>query len=126
MYNMPPPPIPSNTFIHYLRECDLDSYLGSRDNEILEIIAKKLDTRVSDHPSLSTKAYGMLVHEGPDVTAILWTMVIMVVVLSVPLVAFIVITKDIQSATGLAATALAILTLLWMGMQVDRAMNFAE
>jgi hypothetical protein len=35
-------------------------------------------------------------------------MVIMVVVLSVPLVAFIVITKDIQSATGLAATALAI------------------
>jgi hypothetical protein len=126
MYNMPPPPIPSNTFIHYLRECDLDSYSGSQDNEILEIIAKKLDTRVSDHPSLSIKAYGMLVHEGPDVTAILWTMAILVVVVCVPLIAFIVVTKDIQSATGLAAAAFAIVTLLWMGMQVDRGMNFSD
>lgn len=126
MYNMPPPPIPSNTFIHYLRECDLNSYSGSQDNEILEIIAKKLDTRVSDHPSLSKKAYGMLVHEGPDVTAILWTMTIMVVVMCGPLIAFTVITKDVQSATGLAAVALAVVTLLWMGMQVDRGMNFSD
>lgn len=126
MYNMPPPPIPSNTFIHYLRECDLNNYSGSQDNEILEIIAKKLDTRVSDHPSLSKKAYGMLVHEGPDVTAILWTMTIMVVVMCGPLIAFTVITKDVQSATGLAAAALAVVTLLWMGMQVDRGMNFSD
>lgn len=68
----------------------------------------------------------MQVHEGPDVTAILWTMTIMVVAMCGPLVAFVVITKDVQSATGLAAAALAVVTLLWMGMQVDRGMNFAD
>jgi hypothetical protein len=123
LYNNPPPPIPSNAFIHFLRECDLDSYQGSQDNEILEIIAKKLDTRVSDQPCLSKKAYGMLIHEGPDITAILWTMVVMVVTLSAPLIAFFAVTKDLQSASGLFSAALAAMTLLWMGMQVDRGMN---
>lgn len=123
LYNRPPPPIPSNTFIHFLRECDLDGYSGSQDNEILEIVARKLDTRVADSPSLTRKAYGMLIHEGPDITAILWTTTIMVMVISLPLIAFIVVTKDVQSAAGLASVALAVVTLLWMGMQIDRGMN---
>lgn len=122
-YNNPPPPIPSNAFIHFLRECDLDSYAGSQDNEVLDIIAKKLDTRVSDSPSLSNKAYGMLIHEGPDITAILWTMTVMIVVVTGPLIAYIVTTKDVQGASGLASWALGIITLLWIGMQIDRGMN---
>lgn len=125
-YNDPPPPIPSNTFIHFLRECDLDAYTDTRDREMLDIIARKMDTRVSDAPSLSTKAYGMLIQEGPDITAILWTMAVMAIVITGPLIAFIVCTKDVQSAAGIAAWAFAILTLLWMGMQVDRGMNFSD
>ena len=72
---------------------------------------------------LSTKAYGMLVHEGPDVTAILWTMLIMTIVITGPMIAYIVCTKDVQSASGMAAWAFAVLTLLWMhyGLPMSRS-----
>jgi hypothetical protein len=50
---------------------------------------------------------------------VLWTMIAVLGVCIGPVVAYVVLTKDIQGATGIGGLYVSVLTLLWMGMKIS-------
>ncbi|KAK3704684.1 ankyrin repeat [Vermiconidia calcicola] len=117
----PCPPMPSTAFIHWLHHCNLDKEPMQR--IWLDRLPKKLNEPVESSRDPMPIAWGMHVKEGADRAAIFWAMILMILVCIAPLVAYLVCTRDVQSATGIASTILACVALLWMAMQVDIAKN---
>jgi hypothetical protein len=89
----------------------------------LDIILKRLNEKVSVNPSPANKAYGMLVNEGPDIGAVMWTIIVTSALVGGALVAFIVRTGDVGSAATIASLVVAVLALLGsvLTLCLDRA-----
>jgi hypothetical protein len=113
----PPSPMPSSAFIHYLRHYDEDpAPVG--ECIWLRRLPKKLYEPLLRCSDPLACAWGLHIVEGPDKVKILWFVICTLVICLGPVVAYIVLKKDIQGATGIGGLYVAVLTLLWMVMKV--------
>lgn len=122
-------PMPSNVFIHYLHFCNLDGDPTPWQRTWFDRLPKKikdpvLDNHVSQASSRLVEAFGVHIHEGVDSAAVLWTVIITLVICLGPLLAaYIAMTGDVQSATGIASLVVAVIAALWMCMQIEVGKN---
>lgn len=82
-------------------------------------LPKKLQESLLRSPEPLTHAFGLHIIEGLDRTAVLWTLFGILLVCSVPLLAYISITKDVQGVTGIGGLIVATLSLVWMSAMVS-------
>jgi hypothetical protein len=85
----------------------------------LSRLPKKLHDRLLETREPLAYAWGLHIIEGADRVMILWTMIGVLGVCIGPVVAYVVLTRDIQGATGIGGLYVSILTLLWMGMKIS-------
>lgn len=113
-------PMPSSAFIHYLCYCSGDD-LGtrSRSRVWLDRLPKKLIESLMRTSDPLAHAFGLHIIEGPDRTAVLWTLFVVLTLCSGPLIAYLIKTMDVQGTTGLGGMLVAVLTLLWMAAKVS-------
>lgn len=122
-------PMPSDAFIHYLQYCDLDTDVPSTQRIWLDRLPKKLKEPLVQTSTIVNsldlaEAWGVHVDEGLDATMALWTTIIALAVSLGPcLGAYIYLTGDVQSATGVASVILGVMAMLWMCMQIDIGRN---
>lgn len=62
-------------------------------------------------------AWGIHIVEGPDAVWILWTMICILAVFLGPVVAWVVLRGDVQTATGVGSLVVSVLTPLCMAMK---------
>jgi hypothetical protein len=112
-----PPPMPSSAFIHYLSKCILPSAkLGLKKNW-LDRLPKKLQQSITRSDEDLVMAWGIHIIEGPDMVRILWTMICVLSVCLGPIVAYVLLKRDVQGATGIGGLAVSILAFLFMAMK---------
>lgn len=122
-------PMPSDTFIHYLYYCNLDVDVLPTQRTWLERLPKKmreplLNASTTTDGSTLVEAWGVHIIEGLDSTAVLWTTILVLFISLGPLLAaYISMTGDVQSATGVASVVLGVIAILWMCMQVEVGRN---
>ncbi|KAK5711693.1 hypothetical protein LTR17_018274 [Elasticomyces elasticus] len=119
------PPMPSDAFIHYLHDCNLDGDDASRRSIWLNRLPKKLEESVvaqarSAGDQTLVEGWGVHVIEGIDGAAVLWTTIVALLVGIGPLLgSYIALTGDVQSATGIASLIVAIIAILMICMQIE-------
>lgn len=122
-------PMPSDTFIHYLHYCNLDVDVLPAQRTWLDRLPKKvreplLNTSPVADGSTLVEAWGVHIIEGVDSTAVLWTTILVLFISLGPLLAaYISMTGDVQSATGVASVVLGVIAMLWMCLQVEVGRN---
>lgn len=85
----------------------------------LERLPKKMvDSLLSGSEPL-VHGYGLHIIEGINITAVLWTLFCVLAVCLGPLIAYVVLKKDVQAATGAGGLAVSVLTLVWMAAKVS-------
>jgi hypothetical protein len=111
--------MPSDTFIHYLCYCEDNpaSTVGSR--VWLDRLPKKMIHSLLSGSEPLVHGYGLHIVEGLNVTAVLWTLFCVLSVCLGPLIAYVVLRRDVQAATGAGGLAVSTLTLLWMAAKVS-------
>ena len=82
-------------------------------------LPKKLHESITQCSDDLPTAWGIHIIEGPDKARILWTMICVLAACLGPVVAYVVMTRDVQGATGIGGMAVAVLTLLWMLMKIE-------
>ncbi len=102
--------MPSSTFIHYLHHCNLDAWPPTRN--WIDRLPKKLNGSLLTVLEPMPFAWGMHVEEGPNLAAIFWTMLVVILVSLGSLSAYVVYKKDVQSATGVGSLVLTVTGLL--------------
>ena len=117
----PPPPTPSQAFIHWLHYCDLDKKSNKR--IWFDRLPKKLKEPLLGATESMPVAWGMYVREGADIAAMLWTTIILIIFSLGLLAAYIVCTSNVQNATGVGSIALTVVGLLRMCVRVDMGLN---
>lgn len=114
----PPPPMPSSAFIHYLTSCKADVGIGLGPGFWLARLPKKMHESLARSSDPLPMAWGIHIIEGPDMVAVFWTMICVLMACLTPLVAYLVVKKDIQGTAGLGSLAVSVITLLWMCMKI--------
>lgn len=115
----PPSPMPSSTFIHYLSRCSEDPTAGNGKSIWLDRLPKKLNEPLKNTAEDLAMAWGLHIIEGPDMTMIVWVMLCVLAICFGPVIAYVVLRKDVQGATGIGGLYVSTLTLLWMVMKVS-------
>lgn len=122
-------PMPSDAFIHYLNYCNLDAEVLPSQRTWLDRLPKKgqgplMTTANATSDTELTEAWGVHIIEGVDRAAVLWAMIVVLTLSLVPLLAaYISLTGDVQSATGVASVVIGVWALLWMCLQIDIGRN---
>ena len=94
-------PMPSDTFIHYLRYCNLDVDVLPAQRTWLDRLPKKVREPLSNTSNVAdgstlVEAWGIHIIEGVDHTAVFWTTLFVLFILLVPLlVPYIIMTGDV-------------------------------
>jgi hypothetical protein len=114
-----PPPMPSTAFIHYLRYCTDENLSAPGSRVWLDRLPKKLSESLMRSSDPLVPAFGLHIIEGIDTTAVLWTLLCLLSVCSGPLIAYVVLTKDVQGMTGVGGLLVSTLTLLWMATKIS-------
>ncbi|MCJ1309877.1 hypothetical protein MMC25_003538 [Agyrium rufum] len=121
----PPPPMPSSAFIHYLRCQQVPDDPTAPGAELcraprlwLDKLPKKLHEQLQGTREPLAMAWGIHIVEGVDKAMVLWTMLVVLAVCLGPVVAYAVLRRDLQGATGIMDLFVSVLTLLWMAMKV--------
>lgn len=107
--NPPPLPMPSSAFIHYLTQCTAEPDPFGR-AVWLSRLPKKLNESLFKTTDDLAMAWGIHIIEGPDPVKIMWTVFVLLVICVGPLLAYAVAKQDIQGATGIMSTYLAVMT----------------
>ncbi|EON61803.1 hypothetical protein W97_01020 [Coniosporium apollinis CBS 100218] len=114
----PPPPMPSSAFIHYLTSCKADVRVGLGPGFWLARLPKKMHESLARSSDPLPMAWGIHIIEGPDMVAVFWTMICVLTICLTPLVAYLVVKKDVQGTAGIGSLAVSVMTLLWMCMKI--------
>lgn len=118
-------PMPSDTFIHYLRYCNLDTETPHAQKIWLEKLPKKLNGAIlqrNRHPPVLVEAWGVLVNESLNLELFIWaSMLVTVGIIAPVLTAIILRTHDIQSAFAIVGLPLTVtIALLGAWMQYEK------
>ncbi|KAL9110801.1 MAG: hypothetical protein Q9187_008008, partial [Circinaria calcarea] len=112
-------PVPRSAILHWLTRCKATNTGDGTKATWLNRLPKKLHESITQCSDDLPTAWGIHIIEGPDRARILWTMIIVLATYLGPVVAYVVVAKDVQGATGIGGMAVAVLTLLWMLMKIE-------
>ena len=117
----PPPygPVPRSVILHWLKSCKAGSNSDMLKAIWLKRLPKKLNESVTQCSDDLPTAWGIHIIEGPDKVWMLWTMICALAVCFGPVLAYVILTKDIQGATGIGGMAVAVLTFIYMLMKIE-------
>lgn len=127
-YNPDPPrniALPSPTFIHYLLH-----EAGPNDDRFQRRLPKKL--RQSIFPSSASSVlgndplvfgWGIHIIEGPDWPKVIWIFLTVLVACFTPLIVYVAMNGDWETATSAGGLIVSSLTLVWMMMSISRSME---
>ncbi|MCJ1359520.1 MAG: hypothetical protein MMC33_009522 [Icmadophila ericetorum] len=118
----PPPygPVHPNRILHWLdQRCNVLAPGAAYKDLWLKRLQKKLNDSITNCNEDLPEAWGIHIIDGADKVAMLWTVICVLAVCLAPVAAYVVLTKDIQGASGTGGLIVAVLTILWMAMKIE-------